>query len=83
MCTTDHAIKHGIELALGTSTDDSDFIVRKFDNIFHLHDSVFWHLDTFSAEGDLDIINHRETSKGNFATTLVGLLENHANTINL
>ena len=58
MSTTNHAIKHGIEFALGTGTDDGDFIVRKFNNIFHLHYGIFWNFDTFSAEGDLDIINH-------------------------
>ena len=74
MGAADHTIKYGIKFALRAGTNNGDFVVRKLDNIFHLHHSVFWNLDTFSTECDLDIVNHRETSKGNLATTLVSLL---------
>ena len=83
MSTTDHAIKHSIQLTLGAGTDNSDLLVGKLDNIFHFHNSVFWHLNTLGAKSNLNIINHRESGESNLTTTLIGLLKNHTNTIDL
>ena len=46
-----HAVEDGVELALRTSTDDGDFAVGEFDDVFHFHDRVLRDFNRARAKG--------------------------------
>ena len=83
MCTRNHTIQDSIQLALRTSTDHRYLIIWQLNDVFHLHDSIFWNFNHICAQSYLDVINHRKTSKSYLTTTLGGLIQNQFNTLNL
>ena len=54
----DHAVQDGVHFALGPGTDDNDFIVRKFHDVFHFHQGVFRDFEAVGANGDFDVVDH-------------------------
>ena len=83
MSAGNHAIQNGVELALRTSTNNTNFFVGKFDDVFHFHDGIFGDFDGFGTESNFDVVDHRKARESDFATAFVGLFENQANTLNL
>ncbi len=56
----DHAVEHGVELALGAGADYGYFVVGEFDDVFHFEDCVFGDFYGFGSEGYFDVVDHGE-----------------------
>ena len=83
MCAGNHAREHSVELTLRAGTNNTNTFVRKFNNIFHFHNSIFWNLNGMGAKGDFNVVNHRKTREGDFAATGMGFFQNKLDTTNL
>ena len=78
-----HAVKHRVQFTLATGGHNCHLAIRQFNNVFHLHDDIFWYVNSTGAQRNFKVLEHAIPRQCYLAVVLFGFVHNTLNTVNL